>query len=64
MLILSKKEMREKGLKSPDAADAAIYACVQVDESALDLSQPGDRMEIDLDQYTSEFGGFYESSYW
>ena len=64
MLILSKKEMREKGLKSPDAADAAIYACVQVDESALDLSQPGDRMEIDLDQYTSEFAGFYESSYW
>ena len=31
ILILSKKEMRDKGIKSPDAADAANYAVMEIE---------------------------------
>lgn len=49
ILILSKKEMKDKGIKSPDAADAANYA---VTEIALDESLPiGTQFGIDFDEY-------------
>lgn len=53
ILILSKKEMRAKGIKSPDAADSAIYAVAEMElESMLGL-KPGDSFSLDLDKYTS-----------
>lgn len=52
LLLLSKKELRDKGLKSPDAADAAIYASGRIDESSLGGLMIGDRFEVDLDLYS------------
>lgn len=53
MLLLSKKEMSEKGRKSPDAADSAVYAFADVDLDSLLGLQPGDKFELDLDLYAS-----------
>lgn len=39
ILILSKKEMRDKGIKSPDAADAANYASMWIESE--DILPPG-----------------------
>lgn len=62
MLILSKKEMRDKGLKSPDAADAVSYAADEIDiESMLGL-QPGEGFSLDLDMMTSDM--FASNSFW
>jgi hypothetical protein len=63
MLILSKKEMRSKGIKSPDAADAANYAAAWIDvESMLGL-QPGDKFQLDFDTVMS--GDLYSAnSFW
>lgn len=62
MLILSKKEMRDKGLKSPDAADSASYAADEIDiESMLGL-QPGEEFSLDLDLMTSDM--FASNSFW
>lgn len=49
ILILSKKDMREKGLKSPDAADAANYAIQKIDMG--DGLRPGDAFEAAIEQY-------------
>ena len=63
ILIMSKKEMRDKGLKSPDAADTAIYASAELDLESLTGLQPGDGVTLDLDMYTS--AGIYGSnSFW
>ena len=60
ILILSKKELRKNGLKSPDAADSATYTVADVDvESMLGLA-PGDSFSIDLEEYTRS--GIYGSS--
>ncbi|URM87442.1 terminase [Microbacterium phage DustyDino] len=40
ILILSKREMREKGIKSPDAADAANYASMKIAlEEGLEIGE-------------------------
>lgn len=50
--IESKEEMRARGVKSPDHADAAAYAVAdlsRVRQDPLSTMQIGDRIEIDLD---------------
>lgn len=48
ILILSKKEMRDKGIKSPDAADAANYATMWIE---LDDGMPLGTV------FTPDYGG-------
>ena len=58
ILILSKKEMRDKGIKSPDAADAANYATMWIE---LDDGMPlGTVFMPDYDG--NEGFGIYSSS--
>lgn len=52
ILILSKKEMRDKGIKSPDAADAANYALAWMELS--DQMPVGTIFENDMDLYLNE----------
>lgn len=62
ILIMSKKEMKEKGLKSPDAADAANYAQMWIDLDGAGLA-PGQGFEVDMDRYAhaaSGAAGFYD----
>lgn len=62
ILIMSKKEMKEKGLKSPDAADAANYAQMDIDFDPRNL-RPGEGFEADIEQLvhaTSGASGFYD----
>lgn len=54
ILILSKREMKSKGIKSPDAADAAVYASAPIDVDSLEGPQPGDRFDIDIEMYATE----------
>lgn len=49
LLIESKDEMRKRGMKSPDYADAVIYAAA--DMSYLDRLQAGDRVEYDPEDF-------------
>lgn len=65
ILIMSKKEMKEKGLKSPDAADAANYAQAWLDFDPSRL-QPGEAFDIDTDKYAHQAAGstgFYDYSW-
>lgn len=62
MLILSKKELREKGLKSPDAADAASYSAAEVDVDGMLGLQPGDGFALDIDMLSSSV--FSSNSFW
>lgn len=48
ILIEKKSEMRKKGVKSPDAADAAWYAVANLDH-LFDGEMPGTRIELDID---------------
>lgn len=62
MLLLSKKEMQSKGLKSPDAADSAAYSSMDVDIDSLLGLQPGDTLSLDLDLMSSPL--FSSNSFW
>lgn len=62
MLLLSKKELRSKGLKSPDAADAASYSAAELDVEGMLGIQPGDGFSLDLDSITG--GIFASNSFW
>lgn len=54
MLIMGKEEMKRKGIRSPDAADAAMYAVTVVDASE---SRDGERVSVDLDEFTTAAQG-------
>jgi hypothetical protein len=48
--IESKDEMKRRGVKSPDFADAAMYACADLiidPEDPLAMLKPGDQFEVD-----------------
>ena len=62
ILILSKKEMRDKGIKSPDAADAANYASQWIDLS--EYLPAGTTIDYDYEQMGGY--GIYSSrnSFW
>lgn len=53
--IESKDDMKRRGMKSPDYADAAWYALYDV-ESLLNKPQPGQKFALDVD-YDNEYGG-------
>lgn len=62
ILIESKQEMRKKGLKSPDAADAALYSFI---EGNLDDSPDiGVQFDYNFDPIVDEFDHFYANSSW
>lgn len=64
ILILSKRDLKEKGIKSPDAADAANYAAMNI---AIDTSrQIGEVFGLDEDGYGKDLYGFYaeSNSFW
>ena len=46
--IESKDDMRKRGVKSPDAADACWYASFDARALLGDSLQPGDRMQVDV----------------
>lgn len=56
LLVESKDDLRKRGGKSPDFADAAIYACADmshvVDPNPIDKLNPGDRLYADMDGIT------------
>lgn len=62
MLLLSKKELKSKGLKSPDAADSASYAAAEVDVDGMLGLQPGESFTLDLDVMASDI--FASNSFW
>lgn len=59
LLIESKDDMRKRGVKSPDFADAAIYSAVNVDnliDDPLSELQVGDRVGFDfVDDWQNDF---------
>lgn len=64
ILILSKRDMRDQGKKSPDEADAALYAIAAVDLGHLE-PELGDYV-IDMDQFAHGAGGadaFFNNSW-
>ena len=64
ILILSKREMRDKGLKSPDAADAAWYAFARIEIG--DRLLPGQSFAADVEKYAhlaSGAAGFYDGNW-
>ena len=63
ILILSKKEMRAKGIKSPDAADAVVYVVADIDTESMLGIQPGESFSRDLDAYTNQ-GIYGSNSFW
>lgn len=59
ILIMSKKEMSDKGIKSPDAADAAWYAAAKIG----DLEEhAGEMYEVDIDSMVEDQDFFYSTS--
>lgn len=62
ILIESKQEMRKKGLKSPDAADAAWYAAAQLNLKEVD--EVGEKFQVDMDEFVREYNYFYDNYNW
>ncbi len=62
ILIESKQEMRKKGLKSPDAADAAWYASAQLNLKEVD--EVGEKFQVDMDEFVREYNYFYDNYNW
>lgn len=61
ILIEKKSVMRARGIKSPDAADAAWYAVANIDH-LFEEEQIGTRVELDMDaqlEYENETSGFF-----
>lgn len=63
MLIEAKEDMRRKGLKSPDAADAAWMGSTMIDIDSLHSADSG-QFEVDFAPIVDEFAHFYASSSW
>jgi len=64
LIIESKNDIRKQGRKSPDFADAVIYATA--DLGYLDEPQPGDRMQLDSAEF-AEVGrgiGYLDAVAW
>lgn len=64
ILILGKKELREKGIKSPDAADAANYASMKIAlEDGLEI---GTMFGLSDEMFGGNLYGIYgqENSFW
>ena len=64
ILILSKKELKAKGVASPDAADAAVYAFADINIEGLE-PELGEFM-VDMEQFTHGDGGasgFYNTNW-
>lgn len=62
ILIESKQEMRKKGLKSPDAADAAWYAAAALNLKEFD--EVGEKFQVDMDEFVREYNYFYDNYAW
>ena len=62
MLLLSKKELKAKGLKSPDAADAASYSAAELDIESMLGIQPGESFALDLDAVANDI--YAANSFW
>lgn len=57
LLIESKDDMRSRGMKSPDFADAAVYACADMSlvlNSPYAGMQPGDQVTYDMLELSGE----------
>lgn len=54
LLIESKKKMADRGIKSPDAADAVNYAAMLVDVEGITDRVAGQRFDVDLELYASD----------
>ena len=55
ILIMSKKDMALKGLKSPDAADAASYAALEIEMD--EHMEPGRMFEAAIEEYAMQSSG-------
>ncbi len=62
ILLVSKKDLRKNGLKSPDAADAASYSAALLDDSLFSGVSVGDVFSMDIDLMTSNM--FSSNSFW
>lgn len=64
ILILSKRELRDKGIKSPDAADAANYASMWIDMA--EILPPGTTFGLSDDMFGGSMYGIYgeKNSFW
>lgn len=55
LVIESKDDMKKRGQKSPDFADAAIYACADMDHllnpTPINALNPGDRIYVHPEEY-------------
>lgn len=57
LLIESKDEMRKRGMKSPDFADAAIFAAADVSfltGDPINELEPGSHVLVDMDQFSDQ----------
>ena len=56
MKIESKKDMKKRGVKSPDFADAAWYACAQLTERELSTLSNGGIYHQPIDDIPTSWG--------
>lgn len=49
--IESKDDMRKRGVKSPDFADAVVYACANLEQWIANPLKPGDTIYYDHDEF-------------
>jgi hypothetical protein len=54
LVIESKDEMKKRGQKSPDFADAAIYAAADMEYLLQVTAAPGDRLRADPEQFLAD----------
>ena len=54
LLIESKQEMQKRGIKSPDAADAASYAVLKLDDQIEGGMRPGDHFDLEIEQFAND----------
>lgn len=60
LLVEAKEDMRKRGIKSPDFADAAIYASADMNAIVNATAQPGDKVRTDAADIIGDVPYFYD----
>lgn len=63
LLIESKEDLKKRGIKSPDYADAAVMACADMSELFSDNPKPGEKIYTELDDIIGELPTYLQLMY-
>ena len=64
LLIESKDDMRKRGVKSPDYADAAIFCAVDLKQLISEMPKPGDKLSATPDQLLTVIPSYLNLDAW